>query len=141
MTLQAWVYPTALSSWRTVLLKERSGGLAYALYAHEDVPTPAAYVRVGNVDVRVAGISPLPLNTWTHLAATYDGATLRLYVDGQQVGSQARTGTIQVSTGRLSLGGNAVWGEWFAGRIDDVRIYNRPLTANEIQIDMATPVP
>jgi concanavalin A-like lectin/glucanase superfamily protein/galactose oxidase-like protein/Big-like domain-containing protein len=141
MTLQAWVYPTALSSWRTVLLKERSGGLVYALYANDDVSTPAAYVRVGSVDVRVAGISPLPLNTWTHLAATYDGAILRLYVNGQQVGSQARTGAIQVSTGLLRLGGNAVWGEWFAGRIDDVRIYNRPLTANEIQIDMATPVP
>ena len=141
MTLQAWVYPTALSGWRTVLLKERSGGLAYALYAHEDIPTPAAYVRVGSVDVRVAGISPLPLNTWTHLAATYDGAILRLYVNGQQVDSQARTGAIQVSTGLLRLGGNAVWGEWFAGRIDDVRIYNRPLTANEIQVDMATPVP
>ena len=141
MTLQAWVYPTALAGWRTVLLKERSGGLVYALYADEDVPTPSAYIRIGSVDVRVAGSSALPLNTWTHLAATYDGATLRLYVDGQEVGSQPQTGLIQVSTGRLRIGGNAVWTEWFAGRIEDVRIYNRPLTASEIQTDMATPVP
>jgi hypothetical protein len=141
MTIEAWVYPTALSGWRTVALKERSGGLVYALYAHDNVPAPAVYARVGGVDVRVAGASSLPLNTWSHLAATYDGAALRLYVNGQLVGSQALTGSLQVSTGLLRIGGNAVWGEWFAGRIDDVRIYNRGLTVGEIQLDMTTPVP
>ena len=140
MTLEAWVYPTALSGWRTVFMKERAGGLVYALYAHDNVPQPAAYVRVGGVEWRVAGVSPLPLNTWTYLATTYDGATLRLYVNGRR-SEQGRRGRIQVSTGRLRIGGNAVWGEWFAGRIDEVRIYNRALTPAEIQADMATPVP
>ena len=46
-----------------------------------------------------------------------------------------------VSTGPLKLGGNAIWREWFAGLMDDVRIYNRALTPAEIQQDMATPVP
>lgn len=141
MTLEAWVYPTALSGWRTVVLKEMAGGLVYALYAHDNAPWPAAYVRVGGEDVGVTGVSPLPLNAWTHLATTYDGATLRLYVDGMEVGSQAGGGSIQVSTGRLRIGGNAVWGEWFAGRIDEVRIYNRALSPAEIQANMAAPVP
>jgi hypothetical protein len=141
MTLEAWVYPTALSGWRTVVLKERAGGLVYALYAHADAPWPAAYVRVGGEDVGVAGVSPLPLNAWTHLATTYDGATLRLYVNGIEVESQPGGGNIQVSTGRLRVGGNAVWGEWFAGRIDEVRIYNRALSPAEIQANMAAPVP
>jgi Concanavalin A-like lectin/glucanases superfamily len=141
MTLEAWVYPTALSGWRTVVLKERAGGLVYALYAHADVPWPAAYVRVGGEDVGVEGVSPLRLNAWTHLATTYDGAILRLYVNGMEVGSQPGGGNIQVSTGRLRVGGNAVWGEWFAGRIDEVRIYNRALNPAEIQANMATPVP
>ena len=141
MTLEAWVYPTVLSGWRTVFLKERSGGLVYALYAHDNVSQPAAYVRVGNADWRVAGASPLPLHTWTHLATTYDGATLRLYVNGQEVGNRAVGGAIQVSTGRLRMGGNAVWAEWFAGQIDEVRIYNRALTPAQIQADMAMPMP
>jgi hypothetical protein len=141
MTLEAWVYPTALSGWRTVVLKERSGGLVYALYAHDDAPWPAAYIRVGGQDIGVAGASPLPLHTWTHLAMTYDGTTLRLYVDGQEVGKRTVGGAIQVSTGRLRLGGNTVWGEWFVGQIDEVRIYNRALSQAEIDTDMATPVP
>ena len=141
MTLEAWVYPTALSGWRTVLMKEGPGGFVYVLYAHDNAPRPAAYIRVGGVDVDVVGVGPLPLNTWTYLATTYDGATLRLYVNGAFVGSQTAGGSIQVSTGRLRIGGNAVWGEWFAGRIDGVRVYNRALSSDEIQIDMATPVP
>jgi hypothetical protein len=40
----------------------------------------------------------------------------------------------------LELGGNAVWSEWFARQIDDVRVYRRVLTAAEIQADLATPV-
>jgi hypothetical protein len=141
MTLSAWVYPTALSGWRTVIMKETAGGLVYALYAHDNVPRPAAYVRVSGVDVAVTGTSPLPLNTWTYLTTTYDGATLRLYVNSGEVGSRAGGGAIQVSTGRLRIGGNAVWGEWLAGRVDEVRIYSRALTPAEIQVDMATPVP
>jgi hypothetical protein len=41
----------------------------------------------------------------------------------------------------LRIGGNSIWGEFFSGRIDDVRIYNRPLSSSEVQSDMATPVP
>jgi hypothetical protein len=44
------------------------------------------------------------------------------------------------TTGPLRIGGNAVWTEFFNGRIDEVRIYNRALTASEIQADMATPI-
>ena len=140
LTLEAWVYPTALSGWRTVLLKEVSSELAYALYAHDDVPRPAGYVRVGSSQ-SVAGSTALPLNTWTHLALTYDGTTLRLYQGGTQIGSRAVTGTIATSSLPLRIGGNAIWGEYFAGRIDEVTVYNRALSASEIQADMAGPLP
>jgi hypothetical protein len=38
------------------------------------------------------------------------------------------------------MGGNNIWGEWFAGRIDEVRVYNRALTAAQVQTDMTQPV-
>jgi hypothetical protein len=140
MTLEAWVNPSALSGWRTAILKEATGGLAYALYAHDNAPRPAVTVNVAGRDHSSGGSAQLPLNTWTHLAATFDGATLRLFVNGVQVGSGALGGSLLTSTGALRIGGNAVWGEYFSGLIDEVRIYNRALTAAEIQSDMTAPI-
>ena len=65
---------------------------------------------------------------------------MRLYLNGVQVRVRAQTGSTAVSNGMLRIGGNAVWGEYFAGLIDEVRVYNRALTAAEIQSDMGTPV-
>ena len=142
MTLEAWVKPTALSGWRSVVMKEVSGGLAYTLVRARQAPKPAAYVRIAGKTASDAasGTAALPLNTWCHLAATYDGATLRIYVNAVQVASQAVTGSIVTSSNPLSVGGNSVWGEYFAGLIDEVRIYGRALTAAEIQTDMSAPI-
>ena len=49
-----------------------------------------------------------------------DGATQRLYVNGSQVASRAVTGTLPNSSGALRFGGNSVWSEWFAGRLDEI---------------------
>ena len=99
---------------------------------------------LGQVDIggerNAVGSAALPLNAWSHLAATYDGAVVRLFVNGVQAGSLAFAGSMAASTGSLRLGGNSVWGEWFAGLIDEVRVYNRALSASEIQQDMQTPV-
>ena len=139
MTLEAWVYPTTLSGWRTVILKEISGRLSYGLYAYDNAPRPAAYINTGGSDLSALGTASIPLNTWTHLAATYDGATLRLFVNGSQVGSRAISGAIRASTNPLRIGGND-WEEYFSGRIDEVRIYNRALSQAEIQTDMNTAI-
>jgi hypothetical protein len=66
---------------------------------------------------------------------------LKLWIDGFQVGARAVTGTIAVTSGALFMGGNQFWGEYFDGRIDNVRIYNRPLDIVEIQTNQVTPVP
>jgi PKD repeat protein len=141
MTLEAWINPSALgTAWRTVVFKEQVGNLTYGLYANRNTTRPNAQVYVAGADRNVDGSAALPLNAWTHLAATYDGATLRLYVGGTQVAQLAQTGPIATSTGALRIGGNNIWSEWFAGRIDDVRLYNRALTPAQIQTDMNTPV-
>ena len=71
---------------------------------------------------------------------TYDGSNLRIFLNGTQTAQQAVSGSITTSTGALGIGGNSVWGEWFNGWIDEVRIYNKALTAAQIQADMTAPI-
>jgi Concanavalin A-like lectin/glucanases superfamily/Bacterial Ig domain len=135
MTLEAWVRPTVISGWRTVLMKEQTGGLVYGLYANGDNNRPSGHIYT-NLELDARGTAALLTNTWTHLATTYDGTTLRFYVNGAQVGTKAVTGNILASTGAVRVGGNNVWGEWFSGLIDEVRVYRRALSATEVQADM-----
>ena len=65
---------------------------------------------------------------------------MRLYVDGALVATQARTGSLLTSTGALRIGGNSIRSEFFSGVIDEVRVYDRALSAARITADMAVPV-
>ena len=137
MTLEAWVYPTetTISGWRTVVMKEQTGSASYWLYANDDSNHPANVVNVGGSVKQLSAGSRLPGNTWSHLAATYDGLTQKLFVNGVLVGSRAQTGAIVLSSGALRIGGNSLWGEYFKGYLDEVRVYNRVLSQAEISAD------
>lgn len=79
--------------------------------------------------------SPVPPQTWTHLAGTYDGNTARLYVNGVLVESAAVTGTFGLDTTPLILGGNGngnMVSERFPGRVDEILLYNRALDEFEV---------
>ena len=140
MTLEGWIYPTASQSgWRTIMQREVD---AYFLNAS----TAAGPLRPGGGAIINGGVSlatgptASPVGSWTHVALTYDGAMLRLYVNGAAVASQPAAGTVEANTNPLRIGGNVPYGEYFQGIIDEVRVYNRALSAAELQIDMTTPV-
>jgi Concanavalin A-like lectin/glucanases superfamily len=109
------------------------------VHAADDGNRPQAFT-VTTAERGVRGPTAPPLNTWTHLSATYSASTLRLFVNGTQVSTRSVGTPLGASNLPLRIGGNAVWSEWFQGRIDEVRVYNRALTAAEIQTDMNRPV-
>jgi methionine-rich copper-binding protein CopC len=147
MTLEAWVYPTSLNSpgngWVAAVAKDHpestSNDIEYALYAAQGTGTgPSTHVLIGS-DRGTGSTTKLPLNQWSFIAGTYDGSTLRTYVNGVQVASKSQTGSILSTTDPLRLGGD--WDqEMFTGVLDNVRIYNGALTAAQLQTDMTTPV-
>ena len=140
MTVEGWVYPTVLNNWRSVAAKEGSNDLAYGLYANDASGKPEGVVNTGAGHLATFGTGTLPVNVWSHLAATFDGTMQRLFVNGVQVGSLPVTGTLVQTPGAFRIGGNNIWGEWFSGAIDDLRVYDRALSATEIQTDMNTAV-
>ena len=71
-----------------------------------------------------------PVDSWTHLAVTYDGAMLRLFVNGAQVSGRATSGSILSTADPLWIGGNHPYGEFFHGVIDEVRVYDLALSAS-----------
>ena len=141
MTAEAWVNPSALgSAYRAVIFREQPGNEVYSLYADQagsQFPTGEVFVG-GYKDAN--GNAILPLNSWTHLAETYDGSSVRLYVNGTLVSTTAAAGSLASSSSPLRIGGNSIWGEYFSGLIDEVRVYNRALSAAEIGQDMTTPI-
>jgi fibronectin type 3 domain-containing protein len=139
LTLSGWVRPSATQNgWRTIVQRETD---AYFMTASSDSPgRPAGGGTFGGVTPVIAAPAANPVNAWTFVAFTYDGATMRLYVNGTQVATRVANGTVQSVANPLSIGGNLPYGEYFAGLIDEVRVYNRALTPAEIQTDMNSPV-
>ena len=87
-----------------------------------------------------SGQSPA-VGQWQHLAATFDGATARYFIDGAEVASRAFSGSVGSSnTWRVGAYGGSP-GNFLDGFVDDVRVYNRALTAGEIQFDRDHGVP
>jgi hypothetical protein len=144
MTIEAWVRPSSTTQWRTVAVKESSSSIVYGLYANSRSSggddAPSGHVLVGGTEVVARGQTRISQDTWSHLAATYDSTTVRVYMNGNLAASRLAGGGIATSSGPLRIGGNVVRGEWYRGLIDEVRIYRRALTATEIRADMNAPI-
>ena len=94
ITMEAWVFPTATSGVRDILIKEGSNVDIYNLYARNGQGRPEANVLVGGSNRVAQGTAALAANVWSHVAGTYDGTTLRLFINGVQTASVAVSGPI-----------------------------------------------
>ena len=80
----------------------------------------------------------LPRNTWTHVASTYNGATLTVWINGVRAGSRAVTGGTCRNNHPLAVGAKnhpaaGVLEAFWDGQLDDIRLYRRALSATEIR--------
>ena len=136
-TAEAWIYPTSYADWCVILSKRDSFSPAdmrfdIGLYTG----TGALFVQDGTLHVS----SYVPsLNTWTHVAVTIDAnSSISLYVNGLFYQTLGTLSPGSDSTAEVMIGNTGDLDDPFQGMIDEVRIYNRALSASEIQSDMNT---
>jgi hypothetical protein len=135
ITLEAWAFPTVLSStvYQTVIGRGSSTASAEQWWLGVLNGIPQFFSHASGQPL--AGPAAIPLNQWTHLAVTFDGTTRVLYVNGIQVASQGGFGALAYAPVPVGIG--ATWQNnpptfQFTGFIDEVSLYDRALTPAEI---------
>jgi len=157
LTIEAWVYPTAVDGDIDIILNKELTSIGSVLEYEigirgTDFPGVGS-IPVGNLAFYLGGVSGIPndhggwadaggpveLNRWTHVALTFDGSEAVAYLDGQEtrrVGGLS--GSVSVTTAPLKIGSRSdgvvavLPRERFNGLIDEVRIYDRALTPEEV---------
>jgi hypothetical protein len=141
ITAEAWIRITANGLYPSVISKGNVGNYAesYALFVDPSGVLGFLVNTAGNSGGRGIVITgpAIPLNTWVHVAGTYDGVNVKTYLNGVQVGIVAHTGLIyqllnDVLIGKSDRTPSSDPDSFFNGKIDEVRIWNRALGANEV---------
>jgi prepilin-type N-terminal cleavage/methylation domain-containing protein len=132
VTMIAWVKLTSASGDTKVISKRP----AYVLTVFSNnIPETEIFIGGVSMDTRgVAGGTVLANGTWYQIAGTYDGTTLKTYVNGALDRQLAVSGLMDVTSTVVTLGKTAdSMANYFPGLIDDARVYSRALSAAEIQ--------
>jgi len=143
-TLMAWSYimtEAGHASWPRIMIKSADNGGTTNGYDF-------LFDRAGGYSIRfcVGNLCtshfPMETDSWHHVAVAFDGKTIRVYADGEQVNEIAQAGPTVDSTGSdLRIGNGAAMDRPFHGMHDEVRIFSRVLDADEIkwQMERGTP--
>jgi hypothetical protein len=128
ITLEAWIYPTAWSKnvfEGNIINKEyNTSNYGYMLRVGEGGKLNFAFGD-GSWNELTSASALLSLNTWQHVAATYDGSKMRLYVDGVAADSSSVTATIKNAySTSLSIGAHPGLSRYYQGKIDELKIWN-----------------
>ncbi|MFM2330638.1 MAG: hypothetical protein RLZZ26_145 [Candidatus Parcubacteria bacterium] len=138
ITVSAWVLPTDKipTNYDAIIGKEvAGGGWPYTLYhlGRAAGSSQVIFQISDNVNYDFVQAGDLPAGQWEYLTGTYDGATIRLYQNGVQLGTTASTKNIGTNTRPLGIGWNTeASGNAFKGTIDEARVSNIARSADWI---------
>lgn len=133
LTIDAWVNAPGSSGSRTILQKRSSANLGGYTLEYFGNQSLQFCVQISGTYQCLAGANIITNGVWSHVAATYDGAAMRVYINGTQILIQAQTGAIDAVSNPIVIGRNVVNNIAFQGSLDEIGVYNRALSAAEIQ--------
>lgn len=137
-TIECWVYPRAYSNWSRIIDFGNGAGSNNVLLAYSFSTTgqPGLYIE----GTQIAATTQLPLNQWSHVAATFSGGTGTIYINGIARGSGTFPTPANVVR-NLNYIGRSNWGtgDPDANAIfDELRIWNIAKTPAQILAEMNT---
>lgn len=142
VTIAAWVRLDSYVDDQRVVSKEFGTTQPYSIYTlaigSDGIASPEEDridFRIGLVGqnrIRVIGSQTIPLGIWTHVAATFDGTSINLYVNGQPDVSVAATGLLRKNDEAVYVGSSQFYGQYFSGSIDDVFVFGHALSGGQI---------
>ena len=141
-TVEAWVYLTAIPSTYNSIIYAAGSRTSSPWVEIELSLTSSRQVwwctNTGSVQCFNSG--SVPLNTWTHIAGTWDGTIMRSYVNGHQVGTKSLSGTVTEINNDALIGKGADQTEpqYFNGIIDELKVFNKALSASEVLAEYAS---
>lgn len=132
MTIAGWINLHSVSAdWMAIVTK---GDSAWRLSTAAKENHLLFAVNRSDTPAFVSGRTPLAFDEWHHVAAVYEGSTVRLYVDGQPDGETPWTGGISKNDADVLVGENVEQpNRCFDGLMNNLRIYNCALSENEIK--------
>jgi hypothetical protein len=142
ITVEGWINPSAYKFYPAIVEKGNVGTCAesYDLFLDNSSGTVDFLVNTNGLCTGRGIISGgnAPLNAWTHVAGTYDGAMVKLYVGGTLVANVPHTGTIFATPGDVLIGkalrtGSGFSDSFFGGSIDELHVWARALSADEVK--------
>jgi hypothetical protein len=134
ITIEAWVKPAVVETGdvqRSIVTKRYNGQESWQFVIWQGKIYYSFWT--GGVNTETQGVTVLSSNTWYHLVIIYDGANVRLYLNAVQDKVLPHTGDIDVKTGDINIGVFNSDTDYFNGAIDEVKIYNRALSAEEVR--------
>jgi CSLREA domain-containing protein len=134
LTVDAWINPANVSTGDASIINKRTAANAQG-YTLELTNTGSGLdfeVTTSGGLFTATAANVLTANVWQHVAATYDGTTIRIYLNGIEVSTAPANGVIDSVTSDLVIGRNIVTGATFPGLIDEVELFSRALPASEI---------
>lgn len=133
LSLVFHIYPTDLDWARAIIGKADNGGQGYALFSTPTCWRLQLWTSTGRKELDSSDVTPWN-NSWYRIAATWDGAEARIYLNGALDTSQALDGTITNTTLDCTIGlwGIGLFKPHFEGQIATGKIYNRGLSASEV---------
>jgi PKD repeat protein len=130
VTITAWIHPSTMRGYGRIAAKTHSSNTSpWVLYGLSLNPEGYALMELASDTDRgwAKSAAPIPLHRWTHLAGTYDGQSIKLYINGQLETTSPFTGPLTLNHEPFSIGRSSYDRDYFQGHIDDVRLYNYAL--------------